>query len=232
MKFVRTMPLVALLVCGLATHGYVHAGNEDIREDIDHEEYLAGLSRREDALQQSVDDLAAARSALVATRAALAAAEVDFQEAMTAFTAVELSADPDALSAAWESVVSTWTSWKSLAETHDRQRSELETAENYWEVRSIFVGKYKNDYEAQSDPFAVRDRIARCASADCSAMDFLNDERLEVFQPHVLEMIGAHHAYAKGLTGKGVRIGIEDDIVNYRLPEFTGRISFDGARLT
>lgn len=45
-------------------------------------------------------------------------------------------------------------------------------------------------------------------------------------------MIGVHHAYAQGLTGKGVRIGIEDNIVNCTLPEFAERISFEGATLT
>ena len=40
-----------------------------------------------------------------------------------------------------------------------------------------------------------------------------------------------HHAHAKGLTGAGVRVAIEDDAVNYRLPEFSGRVSFEGARI-
>ncbi len=101
-----------------------------------------------------------------------------------------------------------------------------------WEKNSIWLEQYKNDYEAQSDLFAVRDGIARCGTAFCSATSFLNDERFKVFQPNVLEMVGVHYAYAKGLTGKGVRIAIEDNIVNFRLPEFAERISFEGASLT
>ena len=43
----------------------------------------------------------------------------------------------------------------------------------------------------------------------------LGTARFTTHQPDVLEQIGAHHAYARGLTGRGVRIGIEDTIVDY-----------------
>ena len=36
----------------------------------------------------------------------------------------------------------------------------------------------------------------------------LKSDRFTTHQPDVLEQIGAHHAYAKGLAGRGVRIGI------------------------
>ena len=59
--------------------------------------------------------------------------------------------------------------------------------------------------------------------------------RFTTHQPQVLERIGAHHAYAQGLTGKGVRIGIEDTIVDYtQYAEFGSRVRLtdtDGARL-
>ncbi|MDE0034885.1 MAG: S8 family serine peptidase [Deltaproteobacteria bacterium] len=51
----------------------------------------------------------------------------------------------------------------------------------------------------------------------------------------MLEQIGAHHAYAKGLTGRGVRIGIDDSIVDYtQTAEFGNRVKLteaDGASL-
>ena len=63
----------------------------------------------------------------------------------------------------------------------------------------------------------------------------LNTARFTTHQPKVLEQIGAHHAYARGLTGRGVRIGIEDDIVDYTQDaEFGNRIRLraeDGASL-
>ena len=63
----------------------------------------------------------------------------------------------------------------------------------------------------------------------------LNTARFTTHQPKVLEQIGAHHAYARGLTGRGVRIGIEDDIVDYTQDdEFGNRVRLrasDGASL-
>ncbi len=51
----------------------------------------------------------------------------------------------------------------------------------------------------------------------------------------MLEQVGAHHAYAKGLTGRGVRIGIDDTIVDYtQSTEFGERVKLrdaDGASL-
>ncbi|MCY3956491.1 MAG: S8 family serine peptidase, partial [Nitrospira sp.] len=53
----------------------------------------------------------------------------------------------------------------------------------------------------------------------------LNTARFTTHQPKVLEQIGAHHAYARGLTGRGVRIGIDDTIVDYTQDtEFGNRI--------
>ncbi len=64
----------------------------------------------------------------------------------------------------------------------------------------------------------------------------LGTARFTTHQPGVLEQIGAHHAYAKGLTGSGVRIGIDDSIVDYtQTAEFGGRVRLrdaDGATLS
>lgn len=63
----------------------------------------------------------------------------------------------------------------------------------------------------------------------------LNTARFTTHQPKVLEQIGAHHAYARGLTGRGVRIGIDDSIVDYtQRGEFGSRVRLraaDGASL-
>ena len=64
----------------------------------------------------------------------------------------------------------------------------------------------------------------------------LSTSRFTTHQPNVLEQIGAHHAYAMGLTGRGVRIGIEDTIVDYtQVSEFGSRVKLsdaDGAVLS
>ena len=64
----------------------------------------------------------------------------------------------------------------------------------------------------------------------------LQTTRFTTHQPEVLEQIGAHHAYALGLSGRGIRIGIEDSIVDYtQRAEFGSRIRLrdaDGAVLS
>ena len=61
----------------------------------------------------------------------------------------------------------------------------------------------------------------------------LRTARFTTHQPVVLERIGSHHAYARGLTGRGVRIGIDDTIVDYtQTAEFGSRVRLldaDGA---
>ena len=63
----------------------------------------------------------------------------------------------------------------------------------------------------------------------------LGTTRFTTHQPRVLEQVGAHHAYARGLTGRGVRIGIEDTIVDFtQTVEFGNRVKLsdaDGAEL-
>ena len=80
--------------------------------------------------------------------------------------------------------------------------------------------------ESESEPAPTPSEVARQ----------LDTERFTMHQPGVLERIGAHHAYARGLTGKGVRIGIDDSIVDYtQSAEFGDRVKLraaDGARLT
>ena len=45
-----------------------------------------------------------------------------------------------------------------------------------------------------------------------------------MFQPEALRLIHAGAAYDLGLTGAGIRVGIEDNAVNVLLPEFEGRV--------
>ena len=233
--------VLVVLVSGLLLTGELYAQNEDLYQDITEEEYLETLRFHETRVRVSDDAVAAARTALNETLTLLAQAEENFKEATESFAKVEVNPvqpdtpvppnTPNALNDAWSAVASAWARLQELTQTRDSQQAELLEAEQELRIQQIWREKHKNDYEAQTDPFSIRDAIARCASESCLASDFLNDERMSVFQPNVLEMIGVHHAYERGLTGKGTRIGIEDDIVSYRLPEFEGRISFDGANL-
>ena len=84
-------------------------------------------------------------------------------------------------------------------------------------------------------PGSVLDRPPTGSTPPSNAADLLNTPRFTTHQPLVLEQIGAHHAYARGLTGSGIRIGIDDTIVDYtQHAEFEGRIALtaaDGADL-
>ena len=221
--------LAGVLMLATAAFAAVHQASAN--QDISAPEYRHGLASLQKQLQESKATLSTAETALSTTRRSLSMAETALRTAEEAFSEAESSGDFDALNAAWTGLTSERNRWVGVKDTYDRQLLDAEEAEDSWERSSIWLEQFKNDYEAQSSPFAVRDQIARCKTEDCSAEDFLTDERFTVFQPHVLDMVGAHYAYAQGLTGKGVRIGIEDDIVNYTLPEFAERISFDGASL-
>ena len=63
----------------------------------------------------------------------------------------------------------------------------------------------------------------------------LQTKKFAVDQPVVLRQIGVHHAYARGLTGDKIRIGIDDTFVDFtQRDEFEGRVERDaseGARL-
>ena len=90
---------------------------------------------------------------------------------------------------------------------------------------------------ARSVTYGLRLEVGQGGSASSSDPSYhLRTDRFTTHQPAVLERIGAHHAYARGLTGRGVRIGIDDSIVDYtQTDEFGNRVKLreaDGAQLT
>ena len=162
-------------------HDSVYAANEDLRPDISEDEYLQILMARESDLKQSEEDVEAARTALNHTLALLVDAEAQFQDAIAFFSKVEmnpLESGPEYLDEAWQAVATAWARLQQLTETLNHQQAELLEAEQAMSVNRVWLEKHKNDYEAQSDPFAARDAIARCASETCSASDFLTGERI------------------------------------------------------
>ncbi len=209
-----------------------HATNDDLPENISDSEYQTGLEEREGYVAASLTALNTAKSALALAETALLQAETNINTALGTFERVEFGGDETALTTAWSTVSTALTQWSTARNNYQAKLSAKMEAEETWHKNRIWLEQFKNDYEAQTTVFAVRDGITRCETDACTAASFLNDERFTTFQPNVLEMVGAHYAYAKGLTGQGVRIGIQDDAVNYFLPEFAGRISFDGAVLT
>ncbi len=90
--------------------------------------------------------------------------------------------------------------------------------------------------QAPQPPPAPADPVTDPGPSASDLAAHLRSARFTQHQPWVLEQVGAHHAYARGLTGKGVRIGIEDGIVDYtQRAEFGNRVKLrdaDGAVLS
>ena len=89
---------------------------------------------------------------------------------------------------------------------------------------------------APTDPPPTQPPPSRPPSTASDPAYHLGTARFTTYQPEVLEQIGAHHAYARGLSGQGVRIGIEDSVVDYtQSAEFGNRarlLDSDGASLS
>ena len=205
---------------------------EAFSQNISEEEYEDGLEWREESVEQSLEEFEDAELNLGEKEVAVSNKEAELRQAELAFQSALDAGDEDAAADLWVEIGVISVDLKFLREEHELAIELHDIADDELSKDRIWLQQFKNDYEAQSNRFAVRDRIANCAEIYCSPASFLSDERFTVFQPNVLEMVGAHHAYAQGLTGAGVRIGIEDDIVNFTLPEFAGRVSFEGATLT
>ena len=139
------------------------------------------------------------------------------------------------------------TTQASLREDVARAEAALAEARRLPRYGKMNRQRFEYDYDAHQEGWdsAVElqditdclksERPLHCKPGDPDKRDaggFLHSsKRLTLFQP-VLANVNVHHAYALGLSGKGIRIGIEDDGVNYRLSEFEGRVSFNGATLT
>ncbi len=117
-----------------------------------------------------------------------------------------------------------------LQERYNESQIAVESARLTLQQQEIWRQKFAYNFSSQSNPSYVQDTITRCKQSQCEPSSLLKHPKLAIFQP-VLEQVGVHHAWAKGLTGDGVRIAIEDDFVNYRLPEFEGRVQFEGGSL-
>ena len=87
-----------------------------------------------------------------------------------------------------------------------------------------------------SGPITTRPENQQPTQPTADPAYHLGTARFTTHQPDVLEQIGAHHAYARGLSGQGVKIGIDDTIVDYtQTAEFGNRVMLrdaDGASLS
>ena len=241
-RFVAAAAVFALAMSGAAASQFeddFNAGRYDYSW-LTSENYQGQLAYR-------IAELDAAAAAVQAVEAELAQAQVDIllsafgiSAAWDNYIAATTSGDDQVLLNAWTAVGTMITAFRDARDIEEAKAAQLKYKLTDRTYAQFWKAKIENDWrEAQAargvaGAYSVADDIARCRPGGgrvCSASDLLAaDTRFTVFQPG-LELVGVHHALAMGLTGRGVRVAIEDDAVNYRLPEFSGRVSFKGARL-
>ena len=171
---------------------------------------------------------------------ALAAAASDVSRAWAGYLSGARAGDSEAALQGLRDVGTALSALRAAREAKRAADETLSDARSALDFRRFFKARLENDWrEAQAErgvagDLGVAEEIARCGSglrSGCSAVERMrSDTRFTVFQP-VLATVGVHHAHALGLTGAGVRVAIEDDAVAYRSREFSGRVSFEGARL-
>ena len=224
-RFSALIPMYLLASSALAQH-------EDVWEDITETEYNTRERDQEEAVEQAKDEFQDAQQ--------------DYHDALDDFRLAAW-----VRSNAWDKL---WSEIRRCAGQWDNDCDQrVDAAETEWSAAedaadSLFLNVIladgpvvnsekrlakeqigleflRHNYESQDDPLAVQNEISKCREQRCSPNDFLINARIQTMQPE-LETVGAHHAYAMGLTGAGVTIAIEDDLVGFRLPEFEGRITF------
>lgn len=203
-------------------------------------QYRNGIASREADIATAEALVSQAEAALTAAHASYDNARVETTRAWYLYLSAYRSGNEDDAKEAWRAV---GRALQAQAEARREERAKADllqrerrnrTYKQFWRAR--LENNWRDAQVARGvvDAHTVAEDIARCRHGGgrfCSASGLLgSDTRFTVFQP-VLGMVGVHHAHAKGLTGAGVRVAVEDDAINYRLPEFAGRVSFEGARL-
>ena len=237
----------ATVVCVLALEVAWAEPIEDIYRAPGHDySWLTGdryrllLESRTIAITEADESVQAAETTLSVARADLDTARIEVSQAWNRYLAASDSDDSDDLKEAWRAVGRALQAYATAREVVRTKVDVLEDEQRNLTYKRFWKARLQNDWrDAQAargvaGAYTVAEDIARCrpgGGRSCSGSGLLRaDTRFTVFQP-VLGMVGVHHAHAKGLTGAGVRVAIEDDAVNYRLPEFSGRVSFAGARI-
>ena len=222
-RFLAMIPICLLASSALAQH-------EDVWEDITETEYNTRERDQEEAVDRAEDELQDAQRAYDDALDDFFPARRESRNAWDKLWAEirrcagqwddECTRRVDAAEREWNRAEATMLRlWSPVS----RADSHLVNSEKRLTRERIALEFLRHNYVSQDNPFTVRDEISRCRRQQCSPNDFLTDARIRIMQPE-LKTVGAQHAYAKGLTGEGVTIAIEDDLVGFRLPEFEGRI--------
>ena len=203
-------------------------------------EYRRLSAVRGQAVGEAETVLADARDNVESVRERMTSANAGLADAWQQYLAAIPSGDREQLLGAWKMI---GRALSTLQDVRDQEEAALSTADDarveltykwFWQARLENDWHEREAARGALGAYTVAGEIARCRPGGgkaCTADGLrTTDTRFAVFQP-VLAMVGVHHAHAKGLTGKGVRVAVEDDAVNYSLREFAGRVSFEGARI-
>ena len=115
------------------------------------------------------------------------------------------------------------------------QPKEVDSYDGDFPATATYVRITNTLFPDQPNPKSVDDWLRRWVpERNGNQADlYLQDPKFKTYQPQ-LKDINTHYAYARGATGKGVKIGIHDDFVDIRNSlngEFFGRIQFENTLL-
>ena len=210
---------------------------------VNDQTYLAGYQTLGRAYDAAWAQMVAAQNMLVAEQDLLRDTEIAFDTAELTMrrrlVAVHRTTTVWAREAQWSAYFKAKSEYHAAAEWMRRARDAVndartryQAAEKEWKRRGVVLARYNVDTGRE---WTFRQEVGWCQTPPVCPAGWLQERtnRFHVFQPEALRMINAGAAYDRGLTGAGVRIGIEDDTVNILLPEFEGRVDVSSpARLT
>ncbi len=237
---------IAIAIAGVSSTAAAEP-SEDFYRAAAYDYSLLTSDRYEGDLTTRTADIGAADATMQLAKGELDGARTELNVAVSSvstawngYLAAIASGSDDALREAWSAVGPALHDYRLARDLEKAKASALTDARGGLTFKRFWKAQLENNWrEAQAardveGAYTVAEDIARCrpgAGRVCSASGLLiSDTRFTVLQP-ALSAINVHHAHAKGLSGAGVRVAIEDDAVNYMLPEFSGRVSFEGARI-
>ena len=240
MRRIRTIVAAASIAALAWASGATAAGTGE--GWVDDQAFLAGYLPLARAYDDAWIEMVEAQEALDTEAVLLRKAEIAFDEAedemrrrlVATYRATTVAAREAWLTAYYEAKWAYHAAAEEMRRARDAEneaRARYRTAEKEWKRRGVELARYNVDTGRE---LTFRQEIGWCEEVDCSngVIETVTN-RFHVFQPEALRMINAGAAYDQGLTGEGVRIGIEDDTVNVLLPEFEDRVDVSGpARLT
>ena len=204
------------------------------------ESYASSLAFRQTELREAEALFESAQIEVQDADVIFYAAAHDVSRAWARYLSGARAGDSEAALQAWRDVGTALSAYRDARWAKHAAVENLADARETLGYERFWKAELENDWrEAQAErgvagARTVAEEIARCGNGPrpgCSAAERLrSDTRFTVFQP-ILATVGVHHAHALGLTGAGVRVAVEDDAVAYRSREFSGRVSFEGARL-